>query len=106
MSSVKSRQSCITRIGIRFSQNILDNPNITLWNVIIGAGSIGGASENTLVEVTIAGQPKSSAESLAVHVTAKTRTRTLLDRTSKVGVMNTNGRYYVLRWVLALRHGL
>jgi len=33
-----------------FSQNILDNPNITLWNVIIGEGSVGGSSENTLVQ--------------------------------------------------------
>ncbi len=82
-----------------FSQNILDNPNITLWNVIIGEGSAGGASENTLVQVVVAGQPESFAEGLAVQVTAKTPTRTLLDRRSNVGVMNTNGRYYAGFWL-------
>ena len=82
-----------------FSQNILDNPNITLWNVIIGEGSVGGASENTLVQVVVAGQPESFAKGLAVQLTAKTPTRTLLDRRSNVGVMNTNGRYYAGFWL-------
>lgn len=82
-----------------FSRNVLDNPNITLWNVIIGEGSAGGASENTLVQVVVVGQPKRSAEGLAVQLTAKTPTRTLLDRRSDVGIMNTNGRYYVGFWL-------
>jgi hypothetical protein len=80
--------------GGTFSQNILDNPNITLWNVIIGEGSAGGASENTLVQVVVAGQPGSSGEGLVVQLTAKTPTRTVLDRRSSIGIMNTNGRYY------------
>lgn len=82
-----------------FSQNILDNPNITLWNVIIGEGSAGGASENTLVQVVVAGQPGSFAKGVAVQLTAKTPTRTLLDRRSNLGVMNTNGRYYAGFWL-------
>jgi hypothetical protein len=82
-----------------FSQNILDNPNITLWNVIIGEGSAGGASENTLVQVVVAGQPGSFAKGLAVQLTAKTPTRTLLDRRSNVGVMNTNGWHYAGFWL-------
>jgi len=73
--------------------------SITLWNVIIGEGSAGGASENTLVQVVVTGQPKSSAEGLAVQLTAKTPTRTLLDRRSDVGIMNTNGRYYAGFWL-------
>ena len=82
-----------------FSQNVLDNPSVSLWNVIIGEGSAGGSSENTLVHVVVMGQPGSLAEGLALHVTAKTPTETLLDRRSQVGIMNTNGRYYAGFWL-------
>lgn len=38
-----------------FSQNILDKPDLALWNTIIGEGQSGGPSEATLIEVEVDG---------------------------------------------------
>jgi hypothetical protein len=38
-----------------FSEDILNKPNIALWNTVIGEGESGGASEATLVIVEVDG---------------------------------------------------
>jgi hypothetical protein len=38
-----------------FSKNILDDPDIGLWNTIIGEGSAGSPSDATLIEVEVDG---------------------------------------------------
>ena len=38
-----------------FSDNILDKPDLALWNTIIGEGQSGGPSEATLIQVEVEG---------------------------------------------------
>ncbi len=79
----------------RFSANIVNNPKIVLWNVIIGEGNApGGASETTLIDIRVSGAPKSFSGQLKLHVTARTKDQVLLDKRASIGVMNTSGHYY------------
>ena len=41
-----------------FSGNILDQPDLALWNTIIGEGQSGGPSEATLIEVEVDGDSR------------------------------------------------
>ena len=57
-----------------FSENILDKPDPSLWNTIIGEGQSGGPSEATLVEVEVDGDGGGSVihkERLTITVQAK-----------------------------------
>lgn len=53
----------------KFSQNILDNPNFSLWNTIIGEGSAEEPSSETLVLIEVVGDGSpdvSSSDKLTV----------------------------------------
>lgn len=102
-NSAQRAQAAITEVQAklfyansgRFSSNLYEKKDLVLHNVIIGEGSgVEGPSENTLLVLTVTGSPKSSVEGLELHVTAKTVSRTLLDRKCEVGIFNTNGNWY------------
>ncbi|MEK7824662.1 MAG: hypothetical protein AAB290_06445 [Candidatus Eisenbacteria bacterium] len=83
----------------RFSANIIDNPKIVLWNVVIGEGTVEGPSSNTLLIVRLQGPPRIVAEGLKLHVFARTERDTLVDREIEVGPMNSTGNYYAPFWL-------
>jgi hypothetical protein len=79
----------------RFSANLATKKDLVLWNVVIGEGvGVDGPSENTLLLVTVNGNPKVEPTGLRLHVTAKAGEKTLLDHACPVGTFNTSGNWY------------
>lgn len=79
-----------------FSDNVIDNKDLSLWNTIIGEGSANGhPSNSTLVKVTVKGPAKEeSASPPPVEVTVKTAKAVLAKHTFNDAFMS-NGAYSV-----------
>jgi len=83
----------------RFSASLIDNPKMALWNTPIGEGAAGGPSDDTFLEVLVAGPPREAPDSLLLRMVAFTASDTLLDRMVRIGSFNTTGRFYAACWL-------
>ena len=87
-----------------FSKDILADPNISLWNTIIGEGSSGGASSATLVMVEVTGKAGAYETTRKVEMTATfsgtgKNVHPPVKRTSEIGILSDKGRFYVPLWL-------
>jgi len=87
-----------------FSKDILADPNISLWNTIIGEGSSGGASSATLVLVEVTGKGGAYETTRKVEMTAAfagtgRRAHPPVKRTSEIGIISEKGKFYVPLWL-------
>ena len=88
-----------------FSRDILADPNIALWNTIIGEGGSGGPSNSTLVIVEVSGPAGDYNQNLKVEFTASYRTNgpnrppTVIKRVVPGGIMNDKGKFYSGFWL-------
>jgi hypothetical protein len=64
-----------------FSENIIENPGVTLWNVIIGEGSSAGYTDQTIVLVNVRNTGLSNTEqTLRLTVTMGTKVLSTTNR--------------------------
>lgn len=87
-----------------FSKDILADPNIALWNTIIGEGGSGGASSATLVLVEVTGKAGAYETSRKVDMTATfagsgKNAHPTVKRTSEIGILSDKGKFYVPLWL-------
>lgn len=88
-----------------FSKDILADPNISLWNTIIGEGDAGGASSSTLIIVEVTGKPGAYESTCKIEFTAtykqngQNSRETVVRRTTETGILNTNGKFYAAFWL-------
>jgi hypothetical protein len=83
-----------------FSEDILTQPNLALWNTIIGEGSAGSPSNSTLVMVEVSGQydPNAAAPNRKVEFTATAANKILLKKLADIRI-GKDGRYYAAFWL-------
>ena len=78
-----------------FSDDLLTQPNLSLWNTIIGEGSAGSSSNSTLVLVEVSGKynPDEAAPNRKVEFTATASKKIVLKRLADIRI-GENGKYY------------
>lgn len=83
-----------------FSDDILTQPDLALWNTIIGEGSAGSPSNSTLVLVEVSGQydPNKATLNRKVAFTATTARKVVLQRTADIWI-GKDGKYYAAFWL-------
>lgn len=83
-----------------FSDDIIAETNLSLWNTIIGEGSAGSPSNSTLVLVEVSGQynPDAAAPNRKVELTATASKKIILKRLSDIGI-GKSGKYYAAFWL-------
>jgi hypothetical protein len=83
-----------------FSENIIDNPDIGLFNVFIGGGGIKGPSHSTMVLVEISGRAESYDGGMRkIQFTAVERRHTKLNKVTAINIIGDNGRYFEAFWL-------
>lgn len=83
----------------RFSEDVLSDPNASLWNTIIGEGSSGGASTSTLVTVEVRGPAGEFVEGRSVELTATAAGKPMLKKSVPVNLFTNEGKLYVGFWL-------
>jgi len=78
-----------------FSENIIDNPDFTLWNIIIGAGSAEGYSNQTIVIVTVYSEGLSNQEQ-TLKLTATANRKVISKESRKFDCIGDNVEYKML----------
>jgi hypothetical protein len=75
-----------------FSENIIDNQKYNLWNTIIGEGSAGKPSEQTLVKIFVqaSGKGQSNAEGISLEVKITGGNSTVLKRVFPLNLFDSN----------------
>jgi len=83
-----------------FSDDLLTQPNLALWNTIIGEGSAGSPSNSTLVMVEVSGKynPDEAAPNRKVDFTATARGKVLLKKLADIRI-GKDGKYYAAFWL-------
>ena len=83
-----------------FSDDLLTQPNIALWNTIIGEGAAGSPSNSTLVMVEVSGQynPNEAAPNRKVDFAATAGGKVLLRKMADIRI-GENGKYYAAFWL-------
>lgn len=77
-----------------FSDDLLKQKDLSLWNTIIGAGSSGGASTMTLVTVEVSGKDVPQGK-INVEITATgEKGRALAKHVSEVTIYDDATKYY------------
>jgi hypothetical protein len=82
-----------------FSRDVLAEPRLEFWNVIIGEGGEGGPANSALVVVEVAGEPGSYEDARRLEFVARTARGELVRRTADLNVLNAQGRTYVGFWL-------
>lgn len=80
-----------------FSENILDKPDLALWNTIIGEGQSGGPSEATLVEVEVDGNAKGGMGQ-RLTITVQEKGKPPITRHPEL-YFKQNGKYFAAVWL-------
>src|SRR5437764_8477089 len=82
-----------------FSDDLFTQPNLALWNTIIGEGSAGSPSNSTLVLVEVSGKynPDEAAPNRKVDFTATAGGKVLLKRLADIRI-GEDGKYYAAFW--------
>lgn len=73
-----------------YSENIIDNPNIHLWNTIIGSP---GGSNQTLIIIEIRSTISFYEESI-LKVTCKTPEKTIFEKLNTFAAYSKDGKYF------------
>jgi hypothetical protein len=82
-----------------FSENILDKPDLALWNTIIGEGQSGGPSEATLIEVEVNGDGGGSViHKEQLTITVQQEKKPAIIRHSSV-YFDLNDKYFAAVWL-------
>ncbi|HYJ47446.1 MAG TPA: hypothetical protein VEV81_12610 [Pyrinomonadaceae bacterium] len=83
-----------------FSDDLLTQPNLALWNTIIGEGSAGSPSNSTLVLVEVSGKynPDEAAPNRKVEFTATAAGKVLLRKSADIRI-GEKGKYYAAFWL-------
>jgi|SRR5579859_1102205 len=81
-----------------FSENILDKPDMALWNTIIGEGASGGPSEATLIEVEVDGKPNTNGYE-RLNITAQAKGKPPIGRHNDTLYFKENGKYFAAVWL-------
>jgi hypothetical protein len=70
-----------------FSENLIDNKEITLWNTPIGSGDAAGNSNQTFVVVQIKGNPEKYTER-TVRLTAYQNNRQVFQQSQRFDILD------------------
>src|SRR5437764_14829407 len=83
-----------------FSDDLFTQPNLALWNTIIGEGSAGSPSNSTLVLVEVSGlyNPNEAAPNRKVEFTATAAKKIALKRLDDIHI-GKDGKYYAAFWL-------
>ncbi|MDT5120759.1 MAG: hypothetical protein QOC96_241 [Acidobacteriota bacterium] len=83
-----------------FSDDILTQPHLALWNTIIGEGSAGSPSNSTLVLVEVSGQydPDKATLNRKVAFTATAAKKVMLQRMADIYI-GKDGKFYAAFWL-------
>lgn len=83
-----------------FSDDLLTQPDVALWNTIIGEGSAGSPSNSTLVMVEVSGKynPDEAAPNRKVEFTATAAKKILLKKLADIRI-GRDGKYYAAFWL-------
>ncbi|HKC63852.1 MAG TPA: hypothetical protein VKB86_09455, partial [Pyrinomonadaceae bacterium] len=83
-----------------FSDDLFTQPNLALWNTIIGEGSAGSPSNSTLVLVEVSGKydPNSVTPNRKVVFTATESGKILLSKSIIIS-MGKDGKFYAPFWL-------
>lgn len=84
-----------------FSDDILADKNIALWNTIIGEGSAGSPSNSTLVMVEVTGKKDAEAPTTArkVELMATDSKKVVLKRAYDISLLEESGKFYAPFWL-------
>ena len=83
-----------------FSDNILDRPDLALWNTIIGEGGSGGASVATLIEVEVAGEKKPAIVSTdRLTITVQQKGKPPITRRIDPIYLGSHGEHFEAVWL-------
>lgn len=77
------------------SENVIDNPDISLWNTIIGEGSAEGYSHQTLVVVTLSAKGASNKDQ-TIQFTARAGGKVIKTEKRTFSVIGNNSAYKLL----------
>jgi hypothetical protein len=72
----------------KFSENLIDNDTFSLWNTIIGEGSVNGPATNTMVVVKISGHPGAYNPNRTINFAATTGGKTLIKMRLPIGIIS------------------
>lgn len=83
-----------------FSDDLLTQPDLALWNTIIGEGSAGSPSNSTLVMVEVTGKynPDEAAPNRKVDFTATAGGKVLLRKLADIRI-GKDDKYYAAFWL-------
>jgi hypothetical protein len=83
-----------------FSDDILTQPDLALWNTVIGEGSAGSPSNSTLVLVEVSGQydPDKATLNRKVAFTATAAKKVMLQRMADIYI-GKDGKFYAAFWL-------
>jgi hypothetical protein len=83
-----------------FSENILDKPDLALWNTIIGEGQSGGPSEATLIEVEVDGDGRGNViNKERLNITVQERGKPPITRHTGPLYIDQNGKHFEAVWL-------
>jgi hypothetical protein len=82
-----------------FSEDLLDKPDLALWNTPIGEGDAGAPSSSLLVVAEVSGAAGSYEAGRGVELTAATGRKTVLRRAVPLDLLGKEGRTYVGFWL-------
>lgn len=83
-----------------FSQNILDKPDLALWNTIIGEGQSGGPSQATLIEVEVDGDGGENViHKERLTITVQERGKPPITRHTLPINFEENGKHFEAVWL-------
>lgn len=81
------------KVAGTFSENIIDNSNMDLWNTNIGEGSAEGSSNQTLIVVEINNNMSEYHERF-LKIVCKSEGKIILDQRIEFAAYSDDGKYY------------
>jgi len=81
------------KVAGTFSENIIDNTNMDLWNTIIGEGSSEGSSNQTMIVVEI-NNNKSEYHERYLKIVCKSEGKIILEQKIEFAAYSDDGKYY------------
>jgi len=81
------------KVAGTFSENIIDNINMDLWNSTIGEGSAEGSSNQTLIVIQI-NNTIGEYEEKILKIVIKSEGKIILEQRNKFAAISKDGKYY------------